>query len=112
MSQIMLTTLDNPFNPFTHWKEWWAFDHWHGYNCSELLGRIASTSHDLSDEENEETIDEAIREIVREDVTNTYTIAFEDEASRVKELEEMEKNSLMDNDEWDFSDLLETTNKA
>ena len=104
MSQIMLTTVDNPFSPFTQWDEWWAFDHWHGYKCCEILGNVADTSPDLSDEDTEEAIDEAIRAIVRNDPTNMYTIAFENEEERVKELEELESLGLLSTDydsDWD-----------
>lgn len=99
MSQIMLTTIDNPFNPFTHWDEWWAYDHFHGHKSCELLGRVAEISHDLSEEDNDETIEEAIREIVRNDPTATYTIAFENEEERIKELEELEAKGLLSDPE-------------
>lgn len=98
MSQIMLTTIDNPFNPFTQWDEWWAFDHFHGYKCSELLGSVAVTSNDLSDEDNDEAINEAIREIVLNDPTNVYTIAFENVEERMKELEDLEARGLLVSD--------------
>ena len=59
----MLTTTDNPFNPSTEWAEWFAFDVEKGYNSCAYLARIARTSDELSDEENELAIDSAIDEI-------------------------------------------------
>ena len=26
MADVMLTTIDNPYNPFTEWNEWLQFD--------------------------------------------------------------------------------------
>ena len=37
---VMLTTIDNPYNPFTNFDEWWAFDISHGYNTCAYLSRI------------------------------------------------------------------------
>ena len=31
-SEYMLTTIDNPFNPFTNFDDWYAFDTSKGYN--------------------------------------------------------------------------------
>ena len=59
----MLTTTDNPFSPLTEWADWFAFDTEKGYNSCAYLARIARTSDELSDEENELEIDNAIDEI-------------------------------------------------
>lgn len=61
----MLSTIDNPYNPFTEWENWFAFDSARGYHSSEYLGRIAKTSYGLSDELNEKEIERAIDEIVK-----------------------------------------------
>ena len=60
----MLTTIDNPYDPFTHYEDWDAFDQDKGYYSSGLVGRIAITSHDLSDDDEQRTIEAAIDEIV------------------------------------------------
>lgn len=60
----MLTTIDNPFSPFTEFKDWYNFDLSHNYNSVELLDRIAKTSEELSDSENERIIENAIDEIL------------------------------------------------
>lgn len=78
---MMLTTIDNPYNPFTHFDEWWVFDHQKGYNCCEYLSRMASFSDDLSDADQDEALEEAIREIVANNPTEMYTIAFQDESA-------------------------------
>ena len=66
-NEIMLTTIDNPFNPFTQYDEWLAFDEQMGYYTNNYLARIANTSFELSESEENEEIDNAINEIVRLD---------------------------------------------
>ena len=61
---ILLTTSDNPFNPFTHPVEWRAYDEDHGYYCREYLARVAETSPDLPDEEYTKAVNEAVFNIL------------------------------------------------
>ena len=70
----MLTTVDNPYSPFTQWDEWFAFDRDHGYNTPGYLARIVITSDELSDADQELAIDSAIREIVEFNVLGIYKI--------------------------------------
>lgn len=67
-----LTTVDNPYNPKTQFEEWFLFDVEKGYNSCGYLGRIAKTSEQLSDNENNELIEAAIDEIIKYDFTNMY----------------------------------------
>lgn len=69
----MLTTVDNPYNPFDEFTSWLMFDIEKGYNSCEFLGRIARLSDQLSDEENAREEERAIDEIVKYDFTNMYT---------------------------------------
>ena len=70
--KTMLTTIDNPFNPFKDFDSWFLFDVEKGYNSCDYLGRIAKTSEQLSDDENNEEIERAIDEIIKYDFTNTF----------------------------------------
>lgn len=72
MAKCMLTTFDNPYNPITHYEQWFLFDEEKGYHSSAYLGRIARTSDQLSDEENNREIERAIDEIIKYDLTNIY----------------------------------------
>lgn len=72
MDQFMLTTVDNPYNPFTEFEEWLAFDRRSGYNTLEFLARIVTTSPELSDADQERAIEDAMDEIVRENVNGMY----------------------------------------
>lgn len=71
-SKCALTTVDNPYNPFEQFTSWFLFDEEKGYHSCAYLGRIARTSDQLSDEENNQEIERAIDEIIKYDFTNTY----------------------------------------
>ena len=72
MRVCMLTTVDNPYDPYNDFDKWYLFDMLHGYDCCGYLARIAYTSRGLSDRENDEQIENAIDTIVREDFRNVY----------------------------------------
>lgn len=71
-TKVALTTIDNPFNPFEEFDSWFLFDEEKGYRSCAYLGRIARTSDELSDEENEIEIERAIDEIIKYDFMNIY----------------------------------------
>lgn len=68
----MLTTFDNPYNPFEDYRKWFLFDVEHGYDSAAFLGRIAKTTEQLSDEEYDEEVEKAIDEIIKLDFMNIY----------------------------------------
>lgn len=68
----MLTTFDNPFDPFEQFTSWFMFDAEKGYNTCGKLARIAQLSDDLSEKETNEEITRAIDEIIEYDFMNIY----------------------------------------
>lgn len=72
MSQCMITTFDNPYNPFDQFEQWFLFDVEKGYNTCSYLARIANITEDLSDKEVEVETERAIDEIIRNDFMNIY----------------------------------------
>lgn len=71
-TECMLTTFDNPYDPFEQFTSWFLFDVEKGYNTCGYLGRIARTSDQLSEDENEHEIERAIDEIIEYDFMNIY----------------------------------------
>ena len=49
MFDCMLSTFDNPFNPFEQFIPWFMFDTEKGYNCCSRLARIAQIGEDFTD---------------------------------------------------------------
>ena len=47
MTKCMLTTVDNPFNPFDNFEEWYKIDMQFGYNTCALLAREVPSSDSL-----------------------------------------------------------------
>ena len=72
MSKVMLTTIDNPFNPFDNFTSWFLYDVEKGYNTCSYLARIAKTSEQFTEKENDEEIERAIDEIIEHDFMHIY----------------------------------------
>ena len=68
----MLSTYDNPFDPSTQFKEWYAYDLQSGYHSSSLLARLTRSSYELSEKDQEFAIQVAIDEIVSNDELGIY----------------------------------------
>lgn len=96
MSESMLTTVDNPYNPFTQFDDWYAFDQSKGYRTTEYLARIAKTSDELSDEDNSIAIEDAINEIIFFDVLGIYQKVNKEnfDSMKAKPLTEYNKSNL------------------
>lgn len=70
--ECALTTIDNPFDPFEQFDSWFLFDVEKGYNSCAYLARIARTSEQFTDEENNQEIERAIDEIIKYDFMHVY----------------------------------------
>lgn len=68
----MLTTIDNPFDPFEDFNSWYMFDVLKGYNSCSYLARISKTSDQFTQIENDEELERAIDEIIQHDFLGLY----------------------------------------
>ena len=70
----MLTTVDNPYDPYKQYDQWLEYDHEHGYYTQELLARVAPIDEDETDEGTDIILDEAMNQIVQGDSLGIYKI--------------------------------------
>lgn len=70
--EYMLTTHDNPFNPFEDFNSWLMFDSEKGYNSCSLLGRTVQFTDDMTEREMNEEVERAIDQIILYDFLNIY----------------------------------------
>lgn len=61
----MLSTDDNPYSPFDQYEEWDNWDQTHGYHSAALLGRVVTTSPDISEPDQDQAMEDGINEIVK-----------------------------------------------
>ena len=87
---IMLTTIDNPYNPHTHWTEWYLFDIEHGYDTCGLLARLLPDDSKLTDQEKELLLNQTIDEIVNNFPVNIYIKVNKDSIVRPISLEQLQ----------------------
>lgn len=79
MSTSMLTTVDNPFSPFTEFLEWLAYDNRMGYDTCNFMARLNLASEDANPLEQEAAIDQVIDEIVKYNVLGLYKKVTKDD---------------------------------
>ena len=70
--ECMLSTIDNPYNPFDNFDEWYRYDMDKGWDSSGRLARIAQISDDMSEEEEDMENERAIDSIIKNDFLNVF----------------------------------------
>ena len=84
----MLSTFDNPYNPFDDFTLWLMYDKEQGYDTCERLARIAKLSDDMSQDEIDAETDRAMDEIIFYDFLNIYKKVWQDSEQETGVLEE------------------------
>ena len=75
MEQFWLTTIDNPFNYFTHPDEWHQFDDEKRYNTCGYIAREAERlgySSEMSETRKTETINQAVDNLYSSNLLGIY----------------------------------------
>ena len=70
--KCMLTTFDNPYDPFEQFTLWFLFDVEKGYNTCGKLDRISNYSDDMTEKEVNDEHNRAIDELISFDFLNIY----------------------------------------
>ena len=68
----MLSTIDNPYDPFEQFSSWLLFDKEKGYNSCEILARTVKLSDDMTEKEINEETERAIDQIIKFDPLNIF----------------------------------------
>ena len=71
-TRVALTTIDNPFDPFEQFNDWFEFDIEKGYYTCSRLARLTNLSDDLSEVETNNEIERAIDELIKLDFLDIY----------------------------------------
>lgn len=71
-SSCFLSTIDNPFNPFEMFSDWFQFDCEHGYNSCGRVARMIDIRNDMTDSEIARLQEEAIDLLVKNDPIGLY----------------------------------------
>lgn len=75
----MITTHDNPYDPFNQFDHWFLYDCEKGYYTCGYLARVAFISDGMSEDEKNEEIERAIDEIIALDFLGIYEKVYKDE---------------------------------
>lgn len=92
MAAAFVTTMDNPYDYFTQFDEWYAYDTSHGYdvigqpyNTLNYVAReasLAGVNSAMSDNEYELAMNDVIDEICRLNITGNYRKVYENQNSQ------------------------------
>lgn len=83
MSECMVTTIDNKWNPFTQQREWLRHDIDHGYNTQQWIAFLAKVSPKMDDAMYESEVEWAMHELVRINPYGMHLFIFKDEADKL-----------------------------
>lgn len=71
-SNCQLSTIDNPFNPFEQFNDWFMFDVEKGYYSCSKQARLANVTDDMTEQEENAEIERAIDEFIKHDFLDLY----------------------------------------
>lgn len=63
--EIRVTSVDNPYDPFTHWEQWLLYDANAGYNTCGRLANVTIISDAMSDQEIYDNVEAGINELMK-----------------------------------------------
>ena len=94
MEQHLLTTIDNPYNPFVDFSSWYMFDCEKGHNTSARLARIANIDCEMTQKEIDEETERAMNLIAKYDFEDKYVLGTEEQINKIIETYKENKKSI------------------
>jgi hypothetical protein len=80
----MLTTIDNPYNPFINFDQWYMRDVELGYNTCEYLDRLSPITEDMTQDEINVVVESAMDRIIELDFMNVYVKVYENDKTNTE----------------------------
>jgi len=82
--KLMLTTVDNVYDPYTQFSDWLMEDQRLGHNTCALLARISVQQGFTVDEQtDDERFEDVVDEILRYDFENIYKKVYVDDTNNL-----------------------------
>ncbi len=73
----MLSTTDNPFNPWTHYDQWFDWDTSRGYNTASYLATVVQLINANGRVSDDDALTLAIDDILEFNITGNYVLVPE-----------------------------------
>ena len=73
----MLSTTDNPFNPWTHYDQWFEWDTSRGYNTASYLATVVQLINANGRVSDDDALALAIDDILEFNITGNYVLVPE-----------------------------------
>ena len=80
-NDYLLTTIDNPYNPFEDFSKWDAFDREKGHFTCDLIARLSQISDDMTQREEEAEYDRVAEFIIYHDPHDKYKKIYRQNAT-------------------------------
>ena len=102
-NNYLITTIDNPYNPFVDWDSWYAFDQLKGYRTCQIIDKFYKTSDLISPSLDEALYEDAIETIL--DLFPYYIVVDREtkikpvEIDKIEEILGINKNRPMEDEE-------------
>lgn len=86
--EVVLSTIDNPYNPFTNFDQWYSYDEMKARQenrptCCSYLARIDASSDEVSEAEQIQTMNDAIDEIIALNLSGKFIKLTRSEAAKL-----------------------------
>ena len=72
MTNVAITTADNPYNPITDFRNWYNYDESKGYHTSSILARMVQLHSAMSEDDIAKAVEEAIDNMIKHNFTGNY----------------------------------------
>lgn len=86
--EVMLSTIDNPYNPFDNFDQWYSYDEMKARQenrptCCGYLARVDASSDEVSEAEQIQTMNDIIDEILELNLSGKFIKLTRSEAAKL-----------------------------